>query len=188
MRAEPTTRILSAGIAMSSTPPPSHSAHDRHISLPALGARGGGWVAVQVVLLAAIALSVLVGLSWPDALVPIAYAAGALLFAVGVGLLLGGAIGLGSALTPFPAPRSQGELQTGGAYRLARHPMYGGGVLIALGWSTIFATVLGLALTILFAVFADLKSRREELWLEQQYAGYRDYKRRTKNRLIPFIW
>ena len=91
-------------------------------------------------------------------------------------------------MTPFPAPRSQGELQTGGAYRLARHPMYGGGILIALGWSTVFATVLGLVLTILLAVFADLKSRREELWLEQQYAGYRDYKRRTKNRLIPFIW
>jgi protein-S-isoprenylcysteine O-methyltransferase Ste14 len=66
--------------------------------------------------------------------------------------------------------------------------MYGGGILIALGWSTIFATVLGLALTILLAVFVDLKSRREELWLERQYAGYRDYKRRTKHRLIPFIW
>ena len=173
---------------MSSTPPPSRSARDRHLSLPALGTRGGGWVAVQVVLLAAIALSALVGLSWPDTLVLIAYAAGALLFAVGLGLLLGGAIGLGSALTPFPAPRSQGELQTGGVYRLARHPMYGGGILIALGWSTIFATVLGLALTIMLAVFADLKSRREELWLEQQYASYRDYERRTKHRLIPFIW
>ena len=173
---------------MSSIPPPSHSASDRHFSLPALGTRGGGWVAVQAVLLAAIALSALVGLNWPDALAPIAYAAGALLFAVGLGLLIGGAIGLGSALTPFPAPRSQGELQTGGVYRLARHPMYGGGMLIALGWSTIFATVLGLALTILLAVFADLKSRREERWLDRQYAGYRDYKRRTKHRLIPFIW
>jgi protein-S-isoprenylcysteine O-methyltransferase Ste14 len=59
---------------------------------------------------------------------------------------------------------------------------------MALGWSIIFATVLGLALTILLAVFADLRSRREELWLEQQYAGYGDYKRHTKHRLIPFIW
>ena len=145
-------------------------------------------MAAQVVLITAILLSALVGLSWPDAVLPIAYAGGALLLAVGVGLLVAGAIGLDSALTPFPAPRRQGELQTGGVYRLARHPMYGGGILIALGWSMIFATPFGLALTILLAVFADLKSRREELWLEQQYAGYGDYKRRTKYRLIPFIW
>jgi protein-S-isoprenylcysteine O-methyltransferase Ste14 len=188
MPVEPTRRILSAEITMSGVPQSSQSARDRHFSLPALGTRGGGWVAVQVVLLAAILLSALVGLNWPDQLAPIAYAGGAVLFAVGAGLLLGGAIGLGSALTPFPAPRGGGELQTGGAYRLARHPMYGGGILIALGWSTIFATVLGLALTILFAVFADLKSRREELWLEREYAGYRGYRRRTKHRLIPFIW
>ena len=145
-------------------------------------------MAAEVALLTAIVLSALVGLSWPDTVLPITYASGALLLAVGVGLLVAGAIGLGSALTPFPAPRRQGELQTGGVYGLARHPMYGGGILIALGWSMIFATPFGLVLTILLAVFADLKSRREELWLEQQNAGYEDYKRRTKYRLIPFIW
>jgi protein-S-isoprenylcysteine O-methyltransferase Ste14 len=114
------------------------------------------------VLLAAILFSVPVGLSWPDRVAPIAYASGALLLAIGAGLLVAGAIGLGSALTPFPAPRRQGELQTGGVYRLARHSMYVGGILIALGWSTIYATPLGLALAILLAVVADLKSRREE--------------------------
>lgn len=145
-------------------------------------------MAVQVALLTAIALSALVGLEWPDAVRPIAYAVGALLLAVGVGVLVAGAIGLGSALTPFPAPRGRGELQTGGVYRFARHPMYGGGILIALGWSMLFATPFGFALTILLAVFADLKSRREESWLEQKYADYEDYKQRTKYRLIPYIW
>ena len=176
------------GIPIKSADQPSRSARDRHTSLPTLGTRGGGWVAAQVALLAAILLSALLGLRWPNAVLPIAYAGGALLLAVGVGLLIAGAIGLGSALTPLPAPRRQGELQTGGVYRLARHPMYGGGILIALGWSMIFATPFGLALTVLLAVFADLKSRREELWLEQEYAGYEDYRRRTKFRFIPFIW
>jgi hypothetical protein len=107
-----TRRIMCAGIPMSRAHEPLHPARNRHLSLPALGTRGGGWVAVQVVLIAAIALSALVGLSWPYAVVPIAYACGALLFALGVGLLVAGANALGSALTPFPAPRSQGELQT----------------------------------------------------------------------------
>ena len=157
-------------------------------SLPSLGARGGGWVAVQFVLMGAILLSALAGRDWPGSLAPVAYAAGALLIALGIALLAGGATGLGAALTPFPAPRSGGELRTGGAYALARHPMYGGGILVALGWSAIFASLVGLVLTVALAVFADLKSRREELLLEQQFAGYRDYRLRTRRRLIPFLW
>lgn len=161
---------------------------NRHAGLPALGTRGGGWVALQAVLLAGILLSAVVGLGWPDSIAPLMYAVGAALFAAGGGLLVAGAIGLGSALTPFPAPRGAGELQTGGVYRLARHPMYGGGILLALGWSALFATPVGLALTILLALFADLKSRREELWLERRYPDYAAYRRRTGHRLVPFVW
>lgn len=171
-----------------SSVPGHRPSQNRHADPPALGVRGGGWVAVQVALIAGILLSAVVGLGWPRALAPVFYAVGAALVAAGAALLVAGAIGLGSALTPFPAPRSTGELQTGGVYRLARHPMYGGGILIALGWSAIFATVVGLALTLLLAVFADLKSRREELWLERQYADYGAYRLRTRRRLIPFVW
>ncbi|HET7554303.1 MAG TPA: isoprenylcysteine carboxylmethyltransferase family protein [Gaiellaceae bacterium] len=167
---------------------PGHPPRNRDADLPALGIRGGGWVTIQVVLIAGVFLSAVVGLGWPRSLAPVFYAVGAVLVAAGAALLVAGAIGLGSALTPFPAPRSTGELQTGGVYRLARHPMYGGGILIALGWSAIFATVVGLALTLLLAVFADLKSRREELWLERHYADYGAYRLRTRHRLIPFVW
>jgi protein-S-isoprenylcysteine O-methyltransferase Ste14 len=66
--------------------------------------------------------------------------------------------------------------------------MYGGGILVALGWSTIFATLAGLALTVALAAFADLKARREELWLEQSFADYAAYRRQTRRRLIPFVW
>jgi protein-S-isoprenylcysteine O-methyltransferase Ste14 len=152
--------------------------------------RGGAWVAVQVILLAAILLSALVGLTWPGSLEPIAYAVGAVLLAFGIGLLATGGTGLAqsSALTPFPAPRSAGELRTTGVYRLARHPMYGGGILIGLGWSAIFATPLGLALTATLAVFVELKSRHEERGLEQRYPGYADYRAHTRHRLIPYVW
>lgn len=159
-------------------------------ALPQLGRRGGGWVAAQVVLLAAIVLSAFAGLDWPEPLEPAAYAVGSLLLAIGFGLLLAGvgALARVSAVTPFPAPRAGSELQTTGLYRLARHPMYGGGILLGLGWSTIFATPVGLLLTVVLAVFADLKARREERWLEQTFAGYAAYRRRTPRRLIPFVW
>jgi protein-S-isoprenylcysteine O-methyltransferase Ste14 len=179
---------LRRDLPMSDVQPTHPARHRRRHDLPRLGKRGGGWVAAQVILIAAIFLSALVGLSWPASIEPVAYGVGALLLALGIGLLGAGGAGLGPALTPFPAPRTGGELRTAGAYRLVRHPMYGGGILISLGWSTIFATVVGLVLTVILALFATLKSHREELWLEQQYPGYDAYRRRTPHRLIPFVW
>ena len=169
---------------MSSThPTPAH-----HAGLPQLGRRGGGWVALQVLLLAGILLSALAGTGWPSAVAPVAFALGGALIGLGAALLLAGGVRLGSALTPFPAPRSGSDLRTSGVYGLVRHPMYGGGILVGAGWSIVFAAPLGAVLTVVLAVFADLKSRREELWLEQRYAGYRDYRARTPRRLIPFVW
>jgi protein-S-isoprenylcysteine O-methyltransferase Ste14 len=170
---------------------PAHPTHEtRRHTLPQLGRRGGGWVTAQIVLLTAIFLSALLGLGWPSSLEPLAYAIGGLLVAAGVVMLAagGGALARVSAVTPFPAPRTASGLQTTGIYRRVRHPMYGGGILIALGWSTIFATVIGLVLTIVLAVFADLKARREELWLEQTFAGYSEYRRHTRRKLVPFVW
>ena len=156
--------------------------------IPELGARGGGWVAGQLVLLVAIGVSALVGLGWPDALRIAAYAVGAALIAVGAGLLVVGGVQLGSSLTPFPAPRAGGELVGTGLYARVRHPMYGGGILVAAGWSLLFATVVGGILTLLLALLFDLKARREESWLVDHYPPYSDYRRRTRRKLLPFVY
>ena len=66
--------------------------------------------------------------------------------------------------------------------------MYGGGILIALGWSIVFATVTGLGLTIVLAVFLDLKARLEEAWLRERLDGYEAYRGRTPRKLLPFIY
>lgn len=147
-------------------------------------------MAVQIVLLLAVFLSAVFGLGWPASVQPVAQAAGGVLVVVGVGLLGAGASSLATAraLTPFPAPRRGGGLHTSGIYRFVRHPMYGGGIVIGLGWAAIFASPVSLALTLILAVFADLKARREELWLEQTFAGYTEYRRQTRHKLIPFVW
>jgi len=156
--------------------------------LPQLGRRGGGWVAVQFVLLVAIAASALLGLGPRGALAWVAYLAGGTLLGLGVVMLVAGGAGLGSALTPFPAPRAGEALRTSGVYGLVRHPIYGGVLLVALGWSVVFATPVGLALTIVLALFFELKSRREEHLLEQIHPEYPEYRRRTRRRFIPHLW
>ena len=73
--------------------------------LPELGARGGGWVAGQFVLLAAIALSALVGVGWTGSLKAVAVVVGLALMGAGGALVVLGGVQLGSSLTPFPAPQ-----------------------------------------------------------------------------------
>ena len=150
--------------------------------------RGGGWVLGQVLLIAAILLSAALGPGVPGGVAVVAYALGGVLIALGVLLMVAGATGLGSSLTPFPAPRAEGELITTGIYRRVRHPMYGGGILFALGWSILTGSAAGLGLTAGLVLFFELKSRREERWLVDHYAGYAEYRRRTPRRFVPFVY
>ena len=151
-------------------------------------ARGGGWVAGHVVLIAAIILSAVLGPGVPDGLAVLAYAAGGALITLGVLLLISGGAGLGSSLTPFPAPRPEGQLVTAGIYRRVRHPMYGGGILVALGWSILTGSAAGLILTVVLVLYFELKSRREERWLLDRYAGYAEYRRHTPRKFVPFVY
>lgn len=149
-----------------------------------MSGRGGGWVLAQLVLTAAVALSALVGLGtsvW-------SYGAGGLLLAAGVALLVDAGRRLGRSLTAYPAPLPGGQLRTLGVYGLVRHPMYGGGILVALGWSVLFESVAGGVLTALLAGFFVLKSRREERWLEEAYPGYAGYRRRVRRRFLPYLF
>jgi protein-S-isoprenylcysteine O-methyltransferase Ste14 len=156
--------------------------------LPTLGSRGEGWVAGQVLLIAAVFLSALVGRGWSGSYAVAAYAVGTTLLALGILLLASAGLRLGTSLTPFPAPRADQTLATTGAYALARHPMYGGGILIALGWTIIFASVVGFGLTLALAIFLDVKARREEVWLNERFPGYETYRRRTPRKLLPFVY
>ena len=65
--------------------------------------------------------------------------------------------------------------------------MYGGAIIAAVGWGLAMASPLALAGALVLAGFFDLKSRREEAWLVEEFAGYVDYQRRTR-RLIPWLY
>jgi protein-S-isoprenylcysteine O-methyltransferase Ste14 len=155
--------------------------------LPDLGPRGEGWFAIQMLLFAAIALAGSVGPAWGGAARAAGLAVGASLVACGGLLSVRGVLDLRENLTPFPKPLPRARLVESGAYRLARHPIYGGLILGAAGWALATASPVGLAMTIVLVVFFDLKSRREEDWLARQFEGYTAYRRRTK-RLLPWLY
>jgi protein-S-isoprenylcysteine O-methyltransferase Ste14 len=155
--------------------------------IPALGSRGEGWVAIQAVLFVAIAACGFVGVYWPGSVESFLTVVGILLVVAGVVVALTAALTLGRSFTHFPRPRESGRLHQGGIYRLARHPVYGGVLLVALGWSLADAP-LALVPTALLALVFDLKSRREEIWLRERFSEYAAYAERTRSRFVPFVY
>jgi protein-S-isoprenylcysteine O-methyltransferase Ste14 len=151
-----------------------------------LGRRGEGWVAAQVALVGVIVVCETLGPGWPEPPARALGAAGAFVAAIGILLFLAGALSLGRSLTPFPRPRDGASLREGAAYALVRHPMYGGVIVAATGWSMI-ATPFGLAATAFGALFLELKTRREETWLLERYPGYDAYRRRVRWKFVPGI-
>jgi protein-S-isoprenylcysteine O-methyltransferase Ste14 len=155
--------------------------------LPELGSRGEGWFLLQVALFAAIAASGAVGPAWSGLPRMTGSALGAALICCGAILSLRAVLDLRENLTPFPRPLPEARLVESGAYRLARHPIYGGLILAALGWGLVRASPLTLLGAFVLAAFFDLKSRREEVWLAEQFEGYGSYRSRTR-RLLPWVF
>ena len=67
-----------------------------------------------------------------------------------------------------------------------RHPIYGGVILLALGWS-LASSPVGLIPTALLVALLELKSRREEAWLVERYPEYETYRARTPHRFLPWL-
>lgn len=158
--------------------------------LPALGPRGEGWVAIQLVLFTIIAAAGLRELAGHGPVSPWGPAATLVgIAAIGLGGVVAarGVWDLRAGLSPFPRPMAGAPLVESGAYRLIRHPIYSGLVLGAIGWGLVTGSIVVLgAAGLLFLLFAA-KSSREEAWLVAAHPGYAAYQRRTK-RLIPWVY
>ncbi|NMM24446.1 MAG: isoprenylcysteine carboxylmethyltransferase family protein [Phycicoccus sp.] len=155
--------------------------------LPSLGRGGGGWVGLQAVFLCAAIPTGVLGSNWPPATSHWLALPGGVAVLAGAGLLVGGGAGLGRQLTPFPRPVADGVLRQDGIYGLVRHPIYGGALLLILGWALLSSSLALLPLA-LAAVFLDAKRRREEAWLVEQHPDYAQYRLQVPRRFIPWVW
>ena len=112
---------------------------------------------------------------------------GGVFLAIGAGIAILGSVALGRNLSPYPKPKENTRLVESGIYSIVRHPIYSGIILFSLGWGLVWSSLAALiAATVLFWFF-DLKSRREERWLETKFSNYASYKKSVK-KLIPFIY
>lgn len=153
--------------------------------------RGEAYVVVQVVLMLLVVFgpSELPGIRrWETSWATLTLVSAGTLGAVGLLLTVLGTLALGRRnLSAFPRPPEEASLVTTGPYALVRHPIYSGVILLAVAWALVRRSPLTLAYAFLLFVFFDIKSRREEQWLQAKFTQYADYQRRVK-KLIPFIY
>ncbi len=159
----------------------------RSVGPPALGPRGEGWVATQLLLLVLLVVAGALGPEWPDGVERALVAAAFVVATPGAFLFLAGALRLGAQLTPFPRPVEGAALREDGVYGLVRHPIYGGAILLASAWS-LATSYLALTTAVALAALFEAKSRREELWLAEHDPAYEAYRRRVRRRFVPYLW
>jgi len=75
-----------------------------------------------------------------------------------------------------------------GLYGIVRHPMYAGAVLLFVSAPLLLGSVWGLALGLVLIITIAVRSLGEEAMLKEELDGYRDYMRKVKWRMIPFVF
>lgn len=154
------------------------------------GARGEGYLAVQLVLFALVAYGPRTRSEWPAWSFPpaaVGHLVGVALVVLGALLVASGILRLGKHLSPLPHPAPGAPLHQSGPYRFVRHPIYCGGIFMAFGWALWVRGWLTLLYAVLLFVFLDVKARREERWLRREFPGYAGYQARVR-KLVPFVY
>jgi len=83
---------------------------------------------------------------------------------------------------------SEQKVITTGPYALVRHPMYIGALVMLLGVPLALGSWWGLLTIIPMALVIVWRLRDEERFLAKNLAGYSEYEKKVRYRLLPFIW
>ncbi len=75
-----------------------------------------------------------------------------------------------------------------GLYGIVRHPMYSATLLLFLTIPIILGSVYSFIVFLIYPILLVKRILNEEKVLESELAGYVDYKKSVKYRLIKFIW
>ena len=75
-----------------------------------------------------------------------------------------------------------------GLYGIVRHPMYAATLVLFLSMPIVLGSVPAFLVFLAYPFIIAKRIRNEEQVLTRELNGYREYKRRVRWRLIPYIW
>jgi protein-S-isoprenylcysteine O-methyltransferase Ste14 len=79
-------------------------------------------------------------------------------------------------------------VQTGGPYRIVRHPGYVGAIVYQVGAPLLLGSWWALVPAALSVPLFVLRTWLEDRTLQEELAGYREYAGRVRYRLLPGVW
>lgn len=75
-----------------------------------------------------------------------------------------------------------------GLYGIVRHPMYMTTLLLFLSMPLVLGSVISFVITLAYIPIIAKRIRNEEQVLRDGLEGYKEYMRKVRYRVIPFIW
>jgi protein-S-isoprenylcysteine O-methyltransferase Ste14 len=75
-----------------------------------------------------------------------------------------------------------------GLYGIVRHPMYAVTLLLFLAMPLVLGSLISFVIFMAYPFLIAKRIKNEEMLLERELAGYKEYKTKVRYRLIPFIW
>jgi protein-S-isoprenylcysteine O-methyltransferase Ste14 len=125
--------------------------------------------------------------AWPAAVPPAVVVAGALVYCIGAGVVFR-VFQANTFTSSVIEVAPEQTVVTTGPYRIVRHPMYLGVVVMGLATPLVLGNYLAELFIPPMFVLLVLRILAEERFLAAHLAGYRDYTESTSSRLVPGIW
>ena len=75
-----------------------------------------------------------------------------------------------------------------GFYGVVRHPMYAVTVLLFLTMPLVLGSIISFLIFLIYPFIIVKRIKNEEKVLEKDLKGYKEYKKKVKYKMIPFIW
>ncbi len=75
-----------------------------------------------------------------------------------------------------------------GLYSIVRHPMYFATLLLFLSMPLVLGSIISFIIFLAYPFIIAKRIKNEEMILEKGLKGYKEYKKKVKYKLIPFIW
>lgn len=75
-----------------------------------------------------------------------------------------------------------------GLYKIVRHPMYLVTIILFLSIPLILGSIISFIIFLIYPFIIVKRINNEEKILEKDLKGYKEYQKKVKYKLIPFIW
>lgn len=75
-----------------------------------------------------------------------------------------------------------------GLYSIVRHPMYSVTLIMFLATPLILGSLYSFLIFLVYPFIVAKRIKHEEILLENELPGYREYKKKVQYRLIPYLW